>query len=96
MKKGGLSMFLFHSLENVLGLVRFRVFVPKYVCNILINGLYPFINKSSLLNKENKMLIFKSIFHAVILCSPNLGEKCQMSFAKTTGFTKQTVEIDFQ
>lgn len=35
-------------------------------CNILIRTLYPFINRSSTLNIENKMLIFKLIFHAVI------------------------------
>lgn len=35
-------------------------------CNILIRTLYPFINRSSALNTANKMLIFKSIFHAVM------------------------------
>ena len=66
--------------------------------NILIKSLSPFINKSSSLSKENKMLIFKSIFHAVIFCAccPNLGEKRQMTFGRTTSFTKLTIEINFQ
>ena len=33
---------------------------------ILIKTLYPFINRSSELSKENKMLIFKGIFQAVM------------------------------
>lgn len=36
-------------------------------CNILIRTLYPFINRTSALNIENKMLIFKLIFHGVLL-----------------------------
>ena len=35
-------------------------------CNTLIRTLYPFINKKSSLNISNKMLIFKSVFHAVM------------------------------
>ena len=35
-------------------------------CKNLIKILYPFINKASPLSKENKMLIFKAIFHAVM------------------------------
>ena len=43
--------------------------------NVLIKSLYPFINKSSSLNKENKMLIFKSIFHAVIFYAAPIWAK---------------------
>lgn len=35
-------------------------------CNILIRTLYPFINRTSALSTENKMLIFKQIFQSVI------------------------------
>lgn len=34
--------------------------------NILIRSLYPFINRNSALNIDNKMLILKLIFHAVL------------------------------
>ena len=42
----------------------------------LIKTLYPFINRKSKLNHENKLLIFKSIFHPVLLYASPVWGNC--------------------
>ena len=56
MKKGGGSestiiigpsksvlVYTFHSLEYVLGLIRFRVFVPNYIYSFLLSVFFVFL-----------------------------------------------------
>ena len=67
----------------------FKEHLLQYLQYILIKSLYPFINKSSSLSKENKMLIFKLIFHAVIFyAAPIWAKSAKCYLEKTTSFIK--------